>query len=224
MTAIEVIELPLDDDFSDISFIMIRPTMAKYIEGGPTSTIAFEDTLDRVTFTKWLNGLAEANYTQTVMLPFLEMYNCEDLTESLKNLGIVDMFDPKKADLTNLTVPHYQVYETDLNRQDYLKITPDGIELASFVTDGDDGKEDANQGPVKHADLPFLFFVVDRSVDLILYGGRVTNPQGWMMYNGNGGTKSGKAGKIFLIMLLVIGCGYFFIKLAYNDGDAVARN
>merc|ERR1712157_587957 len=145
------------------------------------------------------------------------MFNLEDLTESLQGMGIVDMFDPKRADMTNLTVPHYQVYETDLNRQDYLKITADGIELASFVTDGDDGKEDANQGPVKHADRPFLFFVMDRSVDLILYGGRVTNPKGWKIDNGGSrGKKGSKAGKVFLILILVGACAYFFCKWVYN--------
>merc|ERR1712154_338712 len=157
--------LPFDDDFSDISFIMIRPTQQKYL-------------LD-----KWLNGLIQSSSAQKVKLPYLEMYNMEDITSSLQAIGIVDLFDPNKADLRNLTIPRYQVYETDVNRQDYMKITPNGIEMASFVTDGNDGKDDTNQGKIEHADLPFLFLIMDRSVNLILFAGRVTNAKGWIIYD-----------------------------------------
>merc|ERR1719347_2452964 len=114
-----------------------------------------------------------------ITLQYLEMYNMEDITSSLQQLGIEDVFDPKKADMRNMTVPRYQVFETNLNRQDYLKIGREKVEIASLVTDGNGDGEPTNQGKVMHADRPFVFLVIDRSVDLILYAGRVTNPKGW---------------------------------------------
>eukprot|EP00488_Nonionellina_sp_1-RS-2012_P004325 TRINITY_DN969_c0_g1_i1.p1 TRINITY_DN969_c0_g1~~TRINITY_DN969_c0_g1_i1.p1 ORF type:complete len:327 (-),score=76.32 TRINITY_DN969_c0_g1_i1:43-1023(-) len=218
---VEVIELPFEDDFSSISFIMIRPTQQKYLINGASSTIEFEKLLNRTLLKKWLHGLSETTQAENLSLPFLEMYNMQDITSSLEAIGIVDVFDPEKADLKNLTTPHYQVFETNLNRQDYMKITQNGIEIASLVTDGDDGKDDTNQGAVQHADLPFLFFIMDRSVDLILYAGRVTNPKGWMIYKPSNTTPTtGKSHssilKIMFWMFVVIICSYFVIKYGYN--------
>merc|ERR1712233_29834 len=100
---VEVIELPFDDDFSDISFIMIRPTQQKYLIDGPSSTIEFEKKMNKDLLDKWLNGLTQSSSAQKVKLPYLEMYNMEDITSSLQAIGIVDLFDPNKADLRNLT-------------------------------------------------------------------------------------------------------------------------
>lgn len=215
---VEVIELPFDDDYSDISFIMIRPTQEKYLVDGPSSTIEFEKSLNRILLNKWLNGLTETIYTQEIILPFLEMYNCQDITNSLRNLGIINVFDPKTADLTNLTVPHYQVYETNLNRQDYIKITNNDIQIASFVTDGDINGDETSQGKIQHADLPFLFLIMDRSVNLILYAGRVTNPKGWIIYkpNNNNNDKNSHIGTVILSLFSVFIISYCIIKYAYN--------
>eukprot|EP01083_Nonionella_stella_P265330 898887_1 len=215
---VEVIELPFADDFSEISFIMIRPTLQKYVADGPASTIEFEKALDRTLLQKWLSSLTQETVASTVTLPVLEMYNMEDITSSLEALGIVDVFSAQKADLKNMTTKHYQVFETNLNRQDYIQITQNGVEAASLVTDGDDGKDDTNQGPVQHADRPFLFLIMDRSVDLILYAGRVTNPKGWTTddHGGSSGKSESKIGAIIGYMLLVIVVAYFIIKYAYN--------
>eukprot|EP00485_Elphidium_margaritaceum_P001492 CAMPEP_0202685406 /NCGR_PEP_ID=MMETSP1385-20130828/1150_1 /ASSEMBLY_ACC=CAM_ASM_000861 /TAXON_ID=933848 /ORGANISM="Elphidium margaritaceum" /LENGTH=654 /DNA_ID=CAMNT_0049339743 /DNA_START=63 /DNA_END=2027 /DNA_ORIENTATION=+ len=219
---VEVIELPFDDDFSELAFIVIRPAQKKYIEEGPSSTIEFEEKLSRALLSEWLNGLQPITTALTLRLPFLEMYNMQDITASLQAIGIVDMFDPKQADLRNLTVPRYQVYETSLQRQDYLKITNDGVETASFVTDGGSVREDTTQGAVEHADVPFLFLIMDRSVDMILYAGRVTNPRGWVMDGGNNIPDANKdahhhkLAHILLVMLLGGVLAYFLIKYIFN--------
>jgi len=219
---VQIIELPFDDELSDISFIMIRHTDEYFFEENPTSTIELEKNLNRQLLDKWLAALKQTDGTQLkVTLPFLEMYNMQDITDGLRSIGITDMFDPKKADLTNLTTAHYQVYETNLNRQDYLKIGMQGVEIASFVTDGNNDKDETNQGKVEHADLPFLFLVIDRSVNLVLYAGRVTNPKGWMLDDGGDdshehahhGSHAAKA--VFLVLLILI-CSYCGIKYVYN--------
>jgi len=217
---VEVIEVPFADKFSEISFVMLRPSMDKYVNEGPTSTIEFEKSLDRKKLKRYLDAMelpASKEDYFNVTLPFLEMYNMEDITESLQLLGVDDLFDPKRADLRNLTIPRYQVYETNLNRQDYLKITPHGVEMASFVTDGDGDADPTNQGKVAHADRPFVFLVIDRSVDLILYAGRVTNPKGWVIVP-LPSKKEGKSrvGTVFLVLFLVGTLSYLIIKYIYN--------
>jgi len=214
---VEVIELPFRDQFSEISFVMLRPSMDKYVNDGPASTIEFEKVLDRKKLNEYLDGL-EAKDHFNVTLPYMEMYNMEDITESLEALGVEDVFDPKRADLRNLTIPRYQVYETSLNRQDYIKIGPHVLEMASFVTDGENDGDSTNQGKVQHADRPFVFLIIDRSINLILYAGRVTNPKGWMVVpipskKGGGGSR---VGSVFLILLLVGSLSYLIIKYIYN--------
>lgn len=215
---VEVIELPFNDQFSEISFVIIRPSLGKYLDDGPASTIAFEKALNRSTLSAYLDALSTDGERFNVTLPFLEMYNMEDVTESLQMMGVDDVFDPKRADLTNLTVPRYQVYETNLNRQDFLKLTPQGAQMASFVTDGNDDGDQTNQGQVDHADLPFLFLVMDRSVDLILYAGRVTNPKGWIIMpeKHEAAATGSRVGTVLAVLLLVGSVSYLIIKYIYN--------
>jgi len=218
---VEVIEVPFADTFSEISFVMLRPSIDKYVNDGPASTIEFEKSLDRKKLKRYLDGMKVPDSEEeliNVTLPFLEMFNIEDITDSLRVIGIDDVFDPKRADLRNLTVPRYQVYETNLNRQDYIKISPRGVEMASFVTDGDGDAYPTSQGKVAHADRPFVFLIIDRSVDLILYAGRVTNPKGWIIEplpSKKGGGKS-KVGTVLLVLLLVGTISYLIIKYIYN--------
>jgi len=215
---VEVIELPLDgQSFSDMSVVLIRPSLSAFHDDGPTSTIAFERKLNRHMLTTWLDAVKEADVGLSVRLPPLEMFNVEDMTDSLRDIGIVDMFDPQKADLRNLTVARYSVYETSLSRMDHLQLDAHGIRIASLITDGNGEADATDQGPVRHADRPFLFLVMDRELDLILFAGRVTNPKGWTMNKPvQPETQSSHAGTlVFCISLVALG-SYCAMRAAYN--------
>jgi len=217
---VEVIELPFDDDFSDMSMVLIRPSLTAFANDGPTSTIKFERALNRGKLAAWLDVLDKPDVqpAMSVSLPPLEMFNIEDMTGSLKALGVVDMFDAHKADLRNLTKSRYRVYETSLNRMDRLQLDARGLRIASLVTDGNGDADATDQGPVRHADRPFLFLVMDRKSDLILFAGRVTNPKGWMIDDPRHPKDhaSSHAGTLVFCVLLVALGSYCAMRAAYN--------
>ena len=173
---VELIELPFNDDLSRFSFILIRPNNND--DQDPSSTIEFEKKLNRILLSEWLNKMS-LQYIDILKLPNITMYNKQSIKSALQSLGINKMFDPNEADLTKLTKNHYKVYESAINRQDYIRFTMNGIETGSISTDGTNNDDDINQGPIYHADKPFLFLIIEKETNLIMFSGRVTNEKGW---------------------------------------------
>lgn len=86
-----------------------------------------------------------------------------------------------------MTKMHYQVYQDSVERYVWVQITETGVETAAMTGDGLGGNhwDQARNFPVKHADKPFLYFIVDRGSDTILLSGRITNPEGWVADHGS---------------------------------------
>ncbi len=59
----------------------------------------------------------------------------------------------------------------------------------------DTGHDDLKTGDIRHADKPFLFFIMDRTIDMVLYAGRVTNPKGWQIAGGQAPTHTSSKGE-----------------------------
>ena len=215
---IELIELPLESEFAHLSFIMLRPTDEFYVQYGPTSTIQFETKLTSKNLTIYLESMKTTTIDH-IALPIFSMYNKQNIKQCLMTLGITDLFDPSKCNLQNMTKYHYQIYEDSINRQDFLSINNQQIEIASLISDGN--TKNMNQkidvGPVYHADKPFIFLIMDRSINLILYAGRVTNPHGWKLdkhehhhHHGTG------AWAVLFILFIIFGSMYCCVRYAYN--------
>ncbi len=102
------------------------------------------------------------------------------LRPELEPMGMALAFDAEQADLTGMGVPadpRNRLFVSDVFHKAFVKVDEKGTEAAAataVVT-----TEGAGAPPRAipfHADHPFLFFIVDKQSNLILFMGRVADP------------------------------------------------
>jgi len=206
----EVIEIPLKGEFSDFAVYMIRPKTWDY-----TDTIAVEKELGETKFFDTLESMKPRK--MQLSFPIFEMFYAEDLTDQLQTLGVKDVMDPKKSNMKPLfkNDTHLNAYDDAFNRQGWLKVTQQGIEAAAFSGDGM-GHEKKQSGKIAHADKPFIFLIMDRGSNTMLFAGRVTNPNGWYLEDHGGHHSGGNVGVIVFIVILLSLVAYFGVMYGYN--------
>jgi len=204
----EVIEVPLKGEFTDFVMYMIRPR--KFTE---LDTIKVEKELQENDFEDVLNRMGETK--MQLSFPIFEMFYALDLTQQLQDLGITDLMDPKKSNMKPLfkNNTHLNAYDDAFTRQGWIKIGPTGVEAAAFSGDGM-GHEASQSGKIAHADKPFLFIIMDRGTNTMLFAGRVTNPNGW--YLDDTMRPHHNIGAIVLIVLCLLLVAYCGVMGAYN--------
>lgn len=202
----EVIEIPFKGEFSDFVMYMIRPRT--YTEA---DTIKVEKDLAENGLFDILERLKPTK--MKLSFPIFEMFYTEDLTTQLQALGIKDVMDPRKSNMKPLfkNDTHLNAYDDAFNRQGWLKVSPDGIQAAAFSGDGF-GHEKDSSGKIAHADKPFIFLVMDRGTNVMMFAGRVTNPNGWYLDENHTHSHSHAALIVFLVLLLatVVYCGIMY--------------
>ncbi|WP_167554585.1 serpin family protein [Legionella israelensis] len=133
----------------------------------------------------WLNGFTQdklntliKNASQTEislkMPKFESQAQLFDVKSSLTSLGVSDLFDPNKADLSNLTQSRTNLYVSKLLQSSYIKVDESGSEAAvasaAVVLFG-------NPPPLLvNINRPFLFMIMHKEMHLILFIGHITNP------------------------------------------------
>ena len=105
------------------------------------------------------------------------------LLEDLKKLGITDVFDSSKADLSNLTSQKgTYIYNTE--HKATIEFTQDGIKASAVTTAGGAGMGGSfdylYKVPVERIDLtfnkPYMFIVRDKSTGEVWFTGTVYEP------------------------------------------------
>lgn len=109
------------------------------------------------------------------------------LTDDLRKIGITDIFDSTKADLSGMTDQGGEYINTALHKAK-IEFTQDGIKAAAATLMGGDG---ADMGgfdyiydvPVEEIDLtfdrPFMFIIRDRATGEVWFTGTVYDPLKW---------------------------------------------
>ncbi len=103
------------------------------------------------------------------------------LVPALKALGIKQLFDPDRADLTGIANPpdpKDRLYVSDVLHKAFVKVDEKGTEAAAAtaVVVARSGGMPAK--PIAFtADHPFLFLIVDKTTGLVLFIGRVVEPK-----------------------------------------------
>lgn len=107
-----------------------------------------------------------------------------NLTDDLKKLGVTDVFDESKADLSNLT-NDTNAYISEASHKSTIEFSNDGIK-ASAVTevgglgDASAGFEHLYEVPVEIIDMtfdkPYMFLIRDKSTGEIWFAGTVYEP------------------------------------------------
>ena len=106
-----------------------------------------------------------------LFLPRFRMSYERMLNDDLAALGMVDAFDPDRADLTRLS-PVESLHISEVKQKSWVDVNEEGTEAAAATSGGA-----FTSGPlVVRADRPFLFFIRERLSGTILFAGKFASP------------------------------------------------
>ncbi|XP_055962966.1 serpin B12 [Sorex fumeus] len=160
----------------------------KYTKGGLSMFIllpaASEDNLkglkeleQSITYEKlmaWSNSENLSEERVAVSLPQFTLEDSYDLNSILQDMGITDIFDETKADLTGIS-PNPNFYLSKVIHKTFVEVDENGSEAAA--ASGAVGMEKSSPSWVTfNVNHPFLFFIRHKKTQTILFYGRVLSP------------------------------------------------
>jgi len=167
---VQVLELPYMGH--GVSMLLVLPKEK-------AGLAALERRLSTKSIVSWVRSLAPSDkYEVETYLPRFEMETDMDLTRVLRAMGAKRMFSPAKADLTGMSARKPLFISTALHRAG-VKVDEKGTEAWAatgfFAAMGAEWEPPPTK--VFRADHPFLFFIMDKTNGVILFMGRVMNPE-----------------------------------------------
>ncbi len=122
------------------------------------------------------------SYEVQVQIPKLKLDYRRDLEEDMKALGMTDVFDNVRADLTDLATYNGMGTDADLFlgklfQKSYLEVDEEGAKAAA-VTIGIVNDKAASPMPIEPfiVDRPFLLFIREVKYGTILFAGKIGKP------------------------------------------------
>ncbi|XP_008584592.1 PREDICTED: ovalbumin-like [Galeopterus variegatus] len=159
---IQVLEMPDSEDH--LSMIIVLPS----------KDFSLGQIIKEITYEKLKNWIDPANMKDIAVdlyLPQLRLDECHgDLTFILSALGMTDVFDHSRADLSGVTTGGRLVVSRIIQKV-MVEVTEDGSESAP--TNQTSKVENPEIFKVDH---PFLFFILHKKTKMILFYGRVSTP------------------------------------------------
>ena len=110
-------------------------------------------------------------------LPRFTIKMKNSLTNTLKQMGIVDMFDVGKANLSKMTTNQMDLFVSDVMHETYLKVNESGCEAAAVsavILLGRSLTVPRKEPKVVRADHPFLVFI--KYTQINLFAGIIEKP------------------------------------------------
>ncbi|XP_036600337.1 serpin B11 [Trichosurus vulpecula] len=170
----QVLELPYAS--GDLSMIILLPKDTEQIE-------QIEKQLNLKTFQKWTNSFMTEKEVD-VQLPRFKLGIKYELKSLLKTLGMTDVFDSVKANLSGLSLTG-PLSLSKVIHESFIDVNEEGTE-ASAATGVDIVIKRLPLRVSFVADHPFLFFIKHIYTNTILFCGRFSSPQ----KRGGGGSVS----------------------------------
>lgn len=167
LPGMQVLELPYAE--KDLAMLVVLPDKID-----PLKT-----TLNADTFSEWQDALSTREVK--VFLPkFTLDLTLEGLSGMLKALGIKDAFDANLADFTGIREPgKADLYIMDVLHKAFVEVKEEGTEAAAATAVVMATKAAPGPGPeipVFRADHPFLYFIVHKPSNTILFMGKLAEP------------------------------------------------
>ncbi|XP_029648324.1 leukocyte elastase inhibitor-like [Octopus sinensis] len=110
-------------------------------------------------------------------MPKFRLESSFQLGEVLIKLGLSDIFDPQKADLSGMTGGEKNIYASEMFHKAFVEVNEEGTEAAAatgmFAMDLSGYFGMPMDFDVNH---PFTFLIVDNQTKMIHFIGKVTNP------------------------------------------------
>ena len=113
-------------------------------------------------------------YVPRFKFEFAQTYN-----EILKNLGLTDMFSDTMADFSGITKEVAGLKVTSVIQKAFIEVNEEGTEAAAAtaVVLGRNCMMPRTEPPIIFkADRPFIFMIVEKSSNIVLFMGKVINP------------------------------------------------
>ena len=135
---------------------------------------SFESSLDAAKLAQVIDDLHYTNVD--LKFPKFSYESKFMLPQVLKQLGMLDAFDPFEADFSGMRTPPPSLMITDVIHQAFVAVDEQGTEAAA-ATAVIVGVTSIAPDPIEFAvDRPFIYLIRDVPTDTILFTGRVLNP------------------------------------------------
>ncbi|CAH8561889.1 unnamed protein product [Schistosoma mattheei] len=161
----EIVSKPLNN--TRFTFVIVLP-LEKWSLNGATELLNGNKVLS-----EYVKNLKET--TVSLRLPKFTLKNTLHLVPTLKSIGVVDLFDPVKSDLSGITT-HHNLYVNEFIQTNVLKLNESGIE-ATTVTSPIFVPISAIIPEVDfHVTHPFICFIYDQQLTMPIMAAKVMNP------------------------------------------------
>ncbi|HWO26457.1 MAG TPA: serpin family protein [Kofleriaceae bacterium] len=169
----DVLELPYVG--GDAAMIIVLPDQAFGLE-------AVEASLDTARLTRWMQALTSQEIILWLPRFVIDPPAALELGWELQALGMVRAFDRERADFTGIASPPQpadRLFISAVFHKAFVRVDEQGTEAAAAtaVVEVDGAAPEPEPVLELKIDHPFLFFIVDRASGLVLFMGRVTDPQ-----------------------------------------------
>jgi len=157
----QAVELPYDGDV--LSMVVILPDDLE----------TFEDTLDDAV----VGGIVDQLSWEMVQLtmPKFSFDSSFELSDPLKEMGMVDAFTLGVADFTGIEDTYHELYISKVIHKAHIGVDEKGTEAAAATAVIMEGYGVPDENPLT-LDHPFFFLIRDIPSDTILFMGRVVDP------------------------------------------------
>lgn len=167
----QILELPYQGE--KLSMILILPNKRDGLTG-------LEKDLTSEKLNNWFSSLRK-NEVFVRIPKFKLTYGAIDLIPGLKSLGITDAFDKQLADFSGMLPPKYsalnKLYIKFVLHKAYIAIDETGTEAAAATGSGGVLALGSTIGnTIFDADHPFLFLILSKQTNGIIFWGRITDP------------------------------------------------
>ncbi|XP_006038743.1 leukocyte elastase inhibitor-like [Alligator sinensis] len=169
---IQVLELPYgNEEGGELSMFIFLP---KDIKDNSTGLEQLDSALIYKKFVEWTTMTKMHKRNVNVYLPRFKMQEDYDLGETLLAMGMCDLFDSSKADLSGMTGNRGLAVSKGVHKS-YVDVNEEGTEAAA-ATGVTAGATSVGMSYEFKADHPFLFLIKHNVNNSILFFGQCTSP------------------------------------------------
>ena len=165
----------LDSTMVELPYKGNRIVMQLILPGKRTGVYDLENKLTEVDLPS-LFSQNKKDIKVDLRLPRFKLSHSLTLSDSLKQMGMEDMFNKDKADLSGITGENDDLYVSSVLQKVFVEVNEEGSEAtaATELTIRRRCLPPPNQK--FNVDHPFLFIIRDRLTGMILFQGRVVDP------------------------------------------------
>ncbi|XP_045430256.1 serpin B12 isoform X2 [Pipistrellus kuhlii] len=165
----QILEMPYTKDKLSM-FVLLPSPSADNLKG-------LQELERNITYEKivaWSSPEYMSEKRVAVSFPQFTLEDSYDLNSILQDMGITDVFDEKKADLTGIS-PHPSLYLSKVVHKTFVEVDEDGTQAVG-ASGAVGSVMSAPSWETFNADHPFLFFIRHNKNQTIFFYGRVCSP------------------------------------------------